>query len=149
MKLKSILLLASSLVLQSTIPVLANNNFSLFANKQQSAPAFLPVEAAFVFSQLQQGQQLNVFWQISDGYYLYKNKLRVTINGNEYTIQGLPKGKDYHDEYFGDVEIFQYELQLSVPIADLAPKSEVTIHYQGCAVAGLCYPPMTKTFISQ
>lgn len=149
MNLKSILLLASSLALQSTIPVFANNNFSLFANKQQNPPAFLPVEEAFVFSQLQQGQQLNVFWQISDGYYLYKNKLRVSINGNEHTIQGLPAGKDYHDEYFGDVEIFQYELQLSVPIAELAAKSEVIIHYQGCAVAGLCYPPMTKTFISQ
>lgn len=149
MNLKSILLLAGSLALQSTIPAFANNNFSLFANKAQSAPAFLPAEEAFVFSQLQQGQQLNVFWQITDGYYLYKNKLRVTINGNEHTIQGLPAGKDYHDEYFGDVEIFQYELQLSVPIADLAAKSEVTIHYQGCAVAGLCYPPMTKTFISK
>ena len=149
MNLKSILLLASGLVLQSTMPVLANTNFSLFANKQQSAPAFLPVEDAFVFSQLQQGENLNVFWQITEGYYLYKNKLRVTINGNDYTIDGLPAGKDYHDEYFGDVEIFQYELMLSVPVADLAPASEITIHYQGCAVAGLCYPPMTKTFISQ
>lgn len=149
MNLKSILLLAGSLALQSTMPAFANNNFNLFANKAQSAPAFLPAEEAFVFSQLQQDQQLNVFWQITDGYYLYKNKLRVTINGNEHTIQGLPAGKDYHDEYFGDVEIFQYELQLSVPIADLAAKSEVIIHYQGCAVAGLCYPPMTKTFISK
>lgn len=149
MNLKSRLLLVSSLLLATTIPALANTNFSLFANKQQSAPAFLPAEEAFVFSQLQQGQQLNVFWQISEDYYLYQNKLRVIINGHEHTIQGLPAGKDYHDAYFGDVEIFQYELQLSVPIADLAPESEVTIHYQGCAVAGLCYPPMTKTFISQ
>jgi len=149
MNLKSMLLLASSLVLQTATPVLANNNFSLFANKPQSAPAFLPAEEAFVFSQLQQGEHLNVFWQITDGYYLYKNKLRVTINGTEHTIDGLPAGKDYHDEYFGDVEIFQYELMLSVPVADLAPASNITIHYQGCAVAGLCYPPMTKTFISQ
>ncbi|SGY81702.1 protein-disulfide reductase DsbD domain-containing protein [Moritella viscosa] len=149
MKVKLILLLASNLIFQSTIPAHANNNFSLFANKQQSAPAFLPVEDAFVFSQLQQADNLNIFWQITEGYYLYKNKLRVTINGNEHTIIGLPEGKDYHDEYFGDVEIFEYELMLSVPVSALAPASKITIHYQGCAVAGLCYPPMTKTFITQ
>jgi len=149
MKAKLSLLFASSLVIQSVMPVHANINFSPFANKQQSAPAFLPVEDAFVFSQLQQADNLNVFWQITEGYYLYKNKLRVTINGNEHTIVGLPEGKDYHDEYFGDVEIFEYELMLSVPVAELAPASKVTIHYQGCAVAGLCYPPMTKTFITQ
>ncbi|MDX2322524.1 MAG: protein-disulfide reductase DsbD family protein [Moritella sp.] len=149
MNVKSTLLLASSLVLQTAIPVHANNNFSLFANKQQSTPAFLPGDAAFVYSQLQQADNLNVFWQISDGYYLYKNKLRVTINGNEYPIQGLPASKEYHDEYFGDVEIFEYQLMLSVPVSGLAPASEVTIHYQGCAVAGLCYPPMTQTFMTQ
>ena len=149
MKAKLSLLFASSLVIQSVIPLYANINFSPFANKQQSASAFLPVEDAFVFSQLQQADNLNVFWQITEGYYLYKNKLRVTINGNEHTIVGLPEGKDYHDEYFGDVEIFEYELMLSVPVAELAPASKVTIHYQGCAVAGLCDPPMTKTFITQ
>lgn len=149
MNLKSILLLASTLALQSTLPVFANNNFSLFANKQQSAPAFLPAEEAFVFSQLQQADNLNVFWQITDGYYLYKNKLRVTINDNDHTIEGLPEGKDYHDEYFGDVEIFEYELMLSIPVTDLVSGSKITLHYQGCAVAGLCYPPMTKTFITQ
>lgn len=149
MNLKSRLLLVSTLVLQTVIPVQANNNFSLFTNKQQPAPAFLPADEAFVYSQLQQGDNLNVFWQITDGYYLYKNKLRVTINGKEHTLQGLPAGKDYHDEYFGDVEIYQYELMLSVPVAELAPATQVTIHYQGCAVAGLCYPPMSKTFNSQ
>ncbi|QUM86750.1 MULTISPECIES: protein-disulfide reductase DsbD domain-containing protein [unclassified Moritella] len=149
MKVKLTLLLASSFVIQSVMPVYANINVSPFANKQQSAPAFLPVEDAFVFSQLQQADNLNVFWQITEGYYLYKNKLRVTINGNEHTIVGLPEGKDYHDEYFGDVEIFEYELMLSVPVSTLAPASKITIHYQGCAVAGLCYPPMTKTFITQ
>jgi len=149
MNIKLTLLFASSLVLQTVIPAHATNNFSLFANKQQTSPAFLPVDDAFVFSQLQQADKLNVFWQITDGYYLYKNKLRITINGNEHAIEGLSAGKDYHDEYFGDVEIFEQQLMLSVPVAGLAPASEVRIHYQGCAVAGLCYPPMTKTFISQ
>ena len=148
MNVKLPLLLTTSLVLQTAMPAYANN-FSLFTNKQQSTPAFLPADEAFVFSQLQQGDNLNVFWQISDGYYLYKNKLRVSLNDNEHTIEGLPAGKDYHDEYFGDVDIFESELMLSVPVSGLAPATKVTIHYQGCAVAGLCYPPMTKTFTSQ
>ena len=148
MNLKSMLLLASGLVLQSTIPVLANTNFSLFANKQQSAPAFLPVEDAFVFSQLQQGENLNVFWQITEGYYLYKNKLRVTINGNDYTIDGLPAGKDYHDEYFGDVEVYYEELDVEFSIKSKSASHNdsfsMTVEYQGCAESGICYPPQKK-----
>lgn len=149
MKVKLILLFASNLVIQSAMPVHANINFSPFANKQHITPAFLPVDDAFVFSQLQQADNLNVFWQITDGYYLYKNKLRVTINGDEHTIESLPAGKDYHDEYFGDVEIFEQQLMLAVPVSGLAPATNITIHYQGCAVAGLCYPPMTQSFITQ
>lgn len=149
MKVKLVLLFASNLVIQGALPVQANNNFSLFTNKPQATPAFLPAEDAFVFSQLQQAENLNVFWQITEGYYLYKGKLRVTINGHEHPIDNLPTGKDYHDEYFGDVKIFEHELMLSLPLSDLAPATEIKIHYQGCAVAGLCYPPMTQTFITQ
>lgn len=149
MKLKLILIFATNLIIQTIMPAHAANNFNPFADKPQNNNAFLLGEEAFVYSQLQQGDKLNVFWQITEGYYLYKNKLRVTIDGNEHIIKGLPVGKDYHDEYFGDVEIFEHELMLSVPVADLTSQSKIIIHYQGCAVAGLCYPPMTKTFISQ
>ena len=52
------------------------------------------------------------------------------------------------DQYFGAMEVY-YErvagtLQLDRP-ADAPGELALTVSYQGCADAGLCYPPMTKT----
>ncbi len=58
----------------------------------------------------------------------------------------LPKGENHHDEYFGDQEVYRQSVDatFSVPPSD-AKTVEVKVTYQGCADAGLCYPPETKT----
>ena len=58
----------------------------------------------------------------------------------------LPKGENHYDEYFGEQEVFRQSVDatFSVPPSD-AKSVEVKVTYQGCADAGLCYPPMTKT----
>src|SRR5690606_20030265 len=53
-----------------------------------------------------------------------------------------------HDEYFGDVEVYYEVLEGTLPIARAAGSTgtlDLTITYQGCAEAGLCYNPITKT----
>jgi thiol:disulfide interchange protein len=145
MKWKLISLLSICLIIPAILPASASNNFSLFANKPHSTPAFLPAADAFAFSHIQQAGQLNVFWQIADGYYLYKDKVRIMINDKPYQAQDIPPGTDYQDEYFGQVKIIKQQLILSLPLATFAPASRIKIQYQGCAVAGLCYPPMTQS----
>ena len=64
----------------------------------------------------------------------------------------MPDGKKKTDEFFGDVEVYYDFLSATVPVARLAGVNtpiEITVSYQGCADAGLCYPPVTKTVAVQ
>ena len=59
----------------------------------------------------------------------------------------MPDGKKKTDEFFGDVEVYYDGLAATVPVTRPAGASslEIEVSYQGCADAGLCYPPVTKT----
>ncbi|MEO8017375.1 MAG: protein-disulfide reductase DsbD [Pseudomonadota bacterium] len=89
--------------------------------------------------------QLN--WRIADGYYLYKERIKVEPAGATKTIGALvlPKGESHSDDYFGEQEIYRQSLDatFSVPPSD-AKSVDLSVTYQGCADAGLCYPPQTK-----
>ncbi len=79
-----------------------------------------------------------------DGYYLYRHRFDFTLKDPEAATLGvpeLPPGKDKVDEYFGAVEVYYHRAQARVPIRDARGPLEVGISYQGCAEAGLCYPP--------
>lgn len=110
-------------------------------------PEFLPVDQAFRATTSQEGNQLRVHWQIADGYYLYRNRISVSDASTSEAIEPLVfsnSGKIKHDEYFGEVEVFFHEAELKVqPASDDATEVELNIRYQGCAEAGLCYPPQT------
>ena len=73
---------------------------------------------------------------------------RVTIKSTDTnTVIGefeLPKGKDKHDEFFGDVQIFEHSLDVPLPVSSTTGTANISVGYQGCAHAGLCYPPVTK-----
>jgi len=116
-------------------------------------PEFLHVDEAFVLN-AEVGQDGSVLarWEIEDGYYLYRHRFAfssridaehaatpVTFGEAE-----IPPGKKKVDEYFGEVEVYYHEAQARVPVVDGAGIVEVGIEYQGCADAGLCYPPETK-----
>jgi thioredoxin:protein disulfide reductase len=110
---------------------------------------FIPVDQAFALTADAQSKntvQLN--WRIAEGYYLYKERIKVEPTGATTTIGALvlPKGENHHDEYFGDQEVYRQSLDatFSVPPAE-AKTVDVKVTYQGCADAGLCYPPETKT----
>jgi len=147
MNLKVLSFTAAICLLPTLLPAQAANVLSLFSNKTTSQPQFLPAADAFSFSHIQQKDKLNIFWQIADGYYLYKDKVRITIAGHQYNAPDLPQGVEYQDEYFGEVKIIKNQLVLSIPIQNIASTANIQIQYQGCASAGLCYPPMTQSII--
>jgi thiol:disulfide interchange protein DsbD len=110
---------------------------------------FLPIDEAFALtSEALSVNTIQLNWRIADGYYLYKERMKVEPTGATSTIGALvlPKGENHHDEYFGDQEVFRQSVDatFSVPPSD-AKTVEVKVTYQGCADAGLCYPPETKT----
>lgn len=136
---------ASSATGLVSAPATASEGFNFVTAKKSAEPQFLPAEEAFVFSHLQQADSLMIFWQIPEGYYLYKDKIKVTLNDKIIPLTDLPAGTDYQDEYFGQVKIFRYELKSRLQLTHLAGEDVFKVQYQGCADAGLCYPPVTQS----
>lgn len=99
---------------------------------------YLPVDSAFQFSALQNNEQLILRWQIAPGYYLYRDRINVDQAGVAIPLE-LPVGLEKLDETFGLVQVFYRLLEIEVPINP--GLTQVQIDYQGCADAGLCYPP--------
>ena len=108
-------------------------------------PKFLPLEEAFQFSFSQQDDKVIVRWQISDGYYLYKDKFKFTSPTTNITQITLPQGTDHDDPYFGTQSVYYYETSFSFSVEDPTKEHAITMDYQGCADAGLCYPPSKQT----
>ncbi len=115
------------------------------------ADEILPPDQAFkVSAKVITANQVEISWEIADGYYLYRNKMRVESKTRQVQlgIPAFPDGLNKHDENFGDVVI--YRNALTVPIAltveNGATALQLFIQYQGCADKGICYPPQKTTF---
>ncbi len=111
----------------------------------------LPVDEAFVLTaSAPTRDRIEVSWKIADGYYLYRHRTGVEA-GAGFAAQPLqlPRGKAYKDEFFGDVETYRDRLDAVLPgrAADGAETVSLKIKYQGCADAGICYPPQTRTLM--
>ncbi len=109
----------------------------------------LPVDEAFVLTATAPARdRIEIRWKITDGYYLYRHRTGVEADAG-FAAQPLklPKGKAYRDEFFGDVETYRGELLATLPGRPAASADSITlkIKYQGCADAGICYPPETRT----
>ncbi|WAJ70362.1 protein-disulfide reductase DsbD [Catenovulum adriaticum] len=105
-----------------------------------SEPDFLPVEQAFQFDFNQQGDLLTLSWTIADDYYLYKHRTKAKTESSELSVNFVQAGKKKHDEYFGEVMVFYKNLDVTIDISEISA-DHLLVTYQGCAEAGLCYPP--------
>ncbi|MCH7418164.1 protein-disulfide reductase DsbD [Pseudomonas mosselii] len=112
----------------------------LQANPFAVKPDFLPVNEAFVLThdRLENGQ-MRLHFQIKDGYYLYQKRLKFDgLPPEQHPV--LPQAENHHDEFFGDSAVYRSELELLLPAG---ASGELRLGWQGCADAGLCYPPQT------
>ncbi|MDO8271786.1 MAG: protein-disulfide reductase DsbD [Gammaproteobacteria bacterium] len=127
--------------------------WSTGAAAQESEPAqeeFLDPEVAFVLSVTQEAQQLTMHWYVEHGYKLYKDKINIQLPGTDTSVIVMPPAISFFDENFGEtMEAYKAPMQLTLPITAIAEQTTLTIGYQGCADAGLCYPPITKQFTLQ
>jgi thiol:disulfide interchange protein DsbD len=108
----------------------------------------LEPEQAFKFSaRAVDGQTLEVRYQIAEGYYLYKEKLKFQAEPSDIILgtPQLPAGKVKQDEYFGKVETYRNDLVIRLPYTR-GTASRITLKAvsQGCADVGVCYPPQTQ-----
>ena len=95
------------------------------------------------------GQTVEVRFAIADGYYLYRDKFRFSVEpeGVILGVPAVPKGKEKMDETFGKVEVFYREVLIRVPVernsSGILPLT-LQITSQGCADLGVCYPPQKQ-----
>ncbi|WP_415775383.1 protein-disulfide reductase DsbD [Shewanella oncorhynchi] len=104
-------------------------------------PELMPVDQAFVFDSKQEGNQVKLNWVIADGYYMYRDKLKFSVNGAELGTVALPKGKPHEDEYFGKQEVYYTYVDIPVGLKQADENATLTVTFMGCAEGKLCYPP--------
>ncbi|WP_448217983.1 protein-disulfide reductase DsbD [Endozoicomonas sp. 2B-B] len=122
----------------------ANLNALLGSGTQQ----FLPVEEAFQLEAEIENNTLLLHFLVTPEHYLYKD--RFSFSGNESTtLLGepiFPKGKQKYDINFEqDMEVFPKNVTVKIPVKSSESEPQFQIRFQGCADAGLCYPPQTLT----
>ncbi|MBA1291816.1 protein-disulfide reductase DsbD [Pseudomonas lurida] len=120
----------------------------LFAGFAQAAPGspfdtkpeFLPVGKAFTFtSERLESGETQLYWQIADGYYLYQQRMKFDGLAEK---PALPPGEAHSDEFFGEQQVYRQGLEVKLPAGTTG---RVKLGWQGCADAGLCYPPQSIT----
>ena len=110
---------------------------------------FLPPEQAYRPRARIVDGELEIGFDIAEGYYLYRDKLGVSTRAPPPARVGplaLPEGTRKQDEYYGDVRVFYVDMAARAPLEGVSPgdRLSVEVAYQGCADAGLCYPPMSR-----
>ena len=127
---------------------LAQNALSAYTQQQTQ---FLPVDEAYQLTLVADGdQRLMLQWVIAPEYYLYRHAFKVQASDSESAIAAnlvIPDGLAKTDEFFGDVEVYYDALEARVDLETATELAQIKVTYQGCADAGLCYPPETKSFL--
>ena len=107
-------------------------------NPFETKPDFLPVEKAFTFtSERLESGETQLYWQIADGYYLYQQRMKFDGLAEKPV---LPQGEAHSDEFFGEQQVYRQGLEVKIPAG---VTGQVKLGWQGCADAGLCYPPQS------
>lgn len=144
--LTSLLLLSGGIVADDQLSDSASGLGDVFGNSQNQE--FLRVEEAYVLSPRIDDHHILLRWLIAPGYYLYQDKFKFAwqdADGKHQLDAEFEPGKRIFDEYFNkELTVYYQETQVSLPLPDDTTPFELTVSSQGCADAGLCYPPRTQ-----
>ena len=109
----------------------------------------LPVDEAFALdARAVDDSRARFSFTIANGYYLYRHRFSVQAldEGLPAGTLDIPHGTPHHDEFFGDVETWrgQVAAELAGLEGSLSSARRFRLKYQGCANAGICYPPQVR-----
>lgn len=111
-----------------------------------STSKFIPADQAFKLVGEAKDNKLVLDFQVTSGYYLYQRKFAFyssnpTVKFQDAIFSRAAQIKD--DPEFGKVPVYHDDVSISVPYSG---SGKVTVRWQGCADAGLCYPPQEREF---
>jgi thiol:disulfide interchange protein DsbD len=129
-----------------------SNEFDPLSGEEE----ILEPDQAFRFDAIvEDGNTLLARWAIAPKHYLYKDKFRFTLSDSDGVTLGqpqLPKGEEKDDEFFGRIEVYHDLIEARLPLerSNLKPTAvTLKVSYQGCAEAGICYPPQKQAIALQ
>ncbi|MCW8888672.1 MAG: protein-disulfide reductase DsbD, partial [Gammaproteobacteria bacterium] len=127
------------------------NLSSFIGNLAGDEDEILEPDQAFRFNaSIVDGETLKVRWDITPKYYLYRNKFEFSIDSDNTSLgrYSLPAGEEKDDEFFGKLQVFHNEMESTLPLVRTTTEAttiNLRVTYQGCAEAGVCYPPIKKS----
>lgn len=106
---------------------------------------YLAPEKAFqVSARMESADTIAIDYRIADGYYLYRERFNFEADNAQLGTPTMPPGQVLYDETFDkEMETYRQALTIRVPVKASAA-FVLLAGYQGCADAGLCYPPTTQ-----
>jgi thiol:disulfide interchange protein DsbD len=124
-------------------------SFLLLSSVVRAEEPLEPTQAFRFSARVVDAQTIEARWQITDGYYMYREKFKFSLDGAKLGDAKLPPGKVKEDEIFGKVETYRTDVKILLPVSAAAGTVTLTAISQGCWDGGICYPPVTdKTSLS-
>ncbi len=123
---------------------------SLKLSAQISESDLLPMSEAFRLEVSRpQAERVRVSWTIAEGYYLYRERIRVEA-APAGVLPGfvLPPGIPTQDPFFGETEIYRHRVAFEIALEEGAARLDrvhLKVVSQGCADLGVCFPPEART----
>ena len=129
--------------------------FLLVLGNAVAAPEFLPPEKAFQAEATWAPITNDIELEISPakGYYIYQQSIHLKMGSQANQLglvkTSLPAGIEKFDETFQKkMQIYKQAFLITLDKkAELGKPVYVELELQGCAEAGICYPPMTLKFL--
>ncbi|WP_286238360.1 protein-disulfide reductase DsbD [Neptuniibacter halophilus] len=120
----------------------------LFDSNPFSESGPLEVDQAFKFTHIQQGNNLRLFWEIPDDYYLYRDRIELKTDTTTRILQrSNSPAEQKNDPLFGQVWVYHNQAEVNFSLAsesETATDATLIVTYQGCWEGGICYPPVTR-----
>lgn len=137
--------LAEDLLARKADPLAQSSN-TLNSSLLTGQDEFLPVAEAFKPSYTIAQGKLVLHWQIADGYYLYEERFKFRADEGISIAPTYTPGKMKYDELFERETMVHYHgVSASFDLSGTTKPFNLKLEYQGCADAGLCYPPQKLT----
>lgn len=126
----------------------------LFGSSDSAKPKFLPVDEAFEVSSstkvVDKGTRLAINFDITPEHYVYRDQIKLNlpegVSASPLRFSQSPVLID--DPTYGKVPVFDQANMVATTTLSInnganngVKNAPVTIGWQGCAKAGLCYPP--------
>ena len=146
------LILLGALVVESGLVAAA----PVVASPAYVEPDLLEPERAFQLSARRKDHKtVELQYKIAEGYYMYKGRFKFEVEQPASVKLGkaaLAKGLVKQDATFGRVETYRDSVRILLPVAGIgnataldAVPLRLKVTSQGCADAGVCYPPLRQT----